>query len=75
MGPVPGRIRERSIREGKKDMKKAVDYAGIRGFNYTQPGVPDMQELRNKQEKIWEFVRHFCRTGICSEAAIWWRLS
>ncbi len=56
-------------------MKKAVDYAGIRGFNYTQPGVPDMQELRNKQEKTWEFVRHFCRTSICSEAAIWWRLS
>ena len=26
-----------------------------------RPGVPDMQELRNKQEKTWEFVRHFCR--------------
>ncbi len=26
-----------------------------------RPGVPDMKELREKQEKTWEFVRHFCR--------------
>ena len=26
-----------------------------------RPGVPDMKELRDKQEKTWEFVRHFCR--------------
>ena len=26
-----------------------------------RPGVPDLKELRNKQEKTWEFVRHFCR--------------
>ena len=26
-----------------------------------RPGVPDLKELREKQEKTWEFVRHFCR--------------
>ena len=26
-----------------------------------RPGVPDLKELRAKQEKTWEFVRHFCR--------------
>lgn len=26
-----------------------------------RPAVPDMKELREKQEKTWEFIRHFCR--------------
>ena len=26
-----------------------------------RPGVPDLKELREKQEKTWAFVRHFCR--------------
>lgn len=26
-----------------------------------RPGVPDLTELREKQEKTWEFIRHFCR--------------
>ena len=26
-----------------------------------RPGIPDLKELREKQEKTWEFVRHFCR--------------
>ena len=26
-----------------------------------RPAVPNMQELREKQEKTWEFIRHFCR--------------
>ena len=26
-----------------------------------RPGVPDPEELRDKQEKTWAFVRHFCR--------------
>ena len=26
-----------------------------------RPAVPDLQELREKQEKTWEFIRHFCR--------------
>ena len=26
-----------------------------------RPCVPDMDELRDKQEKTWAFVRHFCR--------------
>lgn len=26
-----------------------------------RPGVPDLAELRDKQEKKWEMIRHFCR--------------
>ena len=26
-----------------------------------RPAVPDLSELRQKQEKTWEFIRHFCR--------------
>ncbi|MBQ6551914.1 MAG: hypothetical protein IJL78_10955 [Lachnospiraceae bacterium] len=26
-----------------------------------RPAVPDMKELREKQEKTWEFIRHFCK--------------
>ena len=26
-----------------------------------RPAVPDLQELRRKQECTWEFIRHFCR--------------
>ncbi len=26
-----------------------------------RPAVPDLRELREKQEKTWEFIRHFCR--------------
>ena len=26
-----------------------------------RPSVPDLAELREKQEKTWEFIRHFCR--------------
>ena len=26
-----------------------------------RPAVPDLKELREKQEKTWEFIRHFCR--------------
>ena len=26
-----------------------------------RPCVPDMEELRYKQEKTWQFIRHFCR--------------
>ena len=26
-----------------------------------RPGVPNLSELREKQEKTWEFIRHFCR--------------
>ena len=26
-----------------------------------RPGVPDMNELRDKQEKTWTFIRHWCR--------------
>lgn len=26
-----------------------------------RPAAPDMKELRKKQEKTWEFIRHFCR--------------